>query len=333
MTDVSAGSTAAPEPRPMARPVAMMLPVSAVAQHLGIAAPTLRTWERRYGLRPTIRTPGGHRRYSAGDVARLERMHRLMERGVPPGQAAVASLAAVRHPGDLGGTSSATAAGVRPAATQPIDAGTVGDRRAVIRGMLLAAKHLDGEALDETVAEQLHARGLINGWDDIVGPALIAIGDAWALGKLGVESEHLASECISSQLRSWSSRRQDNPVSTRPVLLACAEREHHGLPLLAVAAALAERRIPVKLLGAMVPTVALGAAMRRSGPSATFVWSSQVATGDPLPYLHLSARRRSPVLVLGGPGWQRDGIGRVRKVRTADTLAGAVDLLAAIARP
>ena len=168
MTDVSAGSTAAPEPRPMARPVAMMLPVSAVAQHLGIkplrhCAPgsAATACGRRFDT-------GGHRRYSAGDVARLERMHRLMERGVPPGQAAVASLAAVRHPGDLGGTSSATAGGTGPAATQPIEGGTVGDPRAVVRGMLLAAKHLDGEALDETVAEQLHARGLINGWDDIV---------------------------------------------------------------------------------------------------------------------------------------------------------------------
>src|SRR5699024_2844712 len=50
------------------------LTVAAVAARLGVAASTLRTWERRYGLGPSARTAGRHRRYDAVDVTRLETM-------------------------------------------------------------------------------------------------------------------------------------------------------------------------------------------------------------------------------------------------------------------
>src|SRR4051794_29387468 len=48
------------------------LPVTAAARRLGLAASTLRSWERRYGLGPSLRTLGGHRRYSAGDLVALQ---------------------------------------------------------------------------------------------------------------------------------------------------------------------------------------------------------------------------------------------------------------------
>ena len=60
------------------------LTVSAVARRLGVAPATLRTWDRRYCLGPSQHAAGAHRRYSALDVARLERMRRLVLSGVPP---------------------------------------------------------------------------------------------------------------------------------------------------------------------------------------------------------------------------------------------------------
>ena len=43
---------------------------SAVAARLGVAVETLRTWDRRYGLGPGTRGPGGRRRYGEEDLAR-----------------------------------------------------------------------------------------------------------------------------------------------------------------------------------------------------------------------------------------------------------------------
>lgn len=64
------------------------LTVAAVARTLGVAASTLRTWDRRYGLGPSAHQAGSHRRYTPEDVARLQTMRRLTLRGVAPVDAA-----------------------------------------------------------------------------------------------------------------------------------------------------------------------------------------------------------------------------------------------------
>lgn len=69
------------------------LAVAAVARRLGVAPATLRTWDRRYGLGPSGRTAGSHRRYTPEDVARLLVMRRLTLDGVAPVDAARAALA------------------------------------------------------------------------------------------------------------------------------------------------------------------------------------------------------------------------------------------------
>src|SRR4051794_10359595 len=64
------------------------LPVTAAAGRLGLSASTLRSWERRYGLGPTLRTPGGHRRYSGADLAALQQLQQLIAAGMATATAA-----------------------------------------------------------------------------------------------------------------------------------------------------------------------------------------------------------------------------------------------------
>jgi len=47
------------------------MPIGEVARRTGVTVPTLRAWERRYGLLLPVRTAGGHRRYSDEDVRRV----------------------------------------------------------------------------------------------------------------------------------------------------------------------------------------------------------------------------------------------------------------------
>jgi len=74
--------------------------VAAVARRLGVAPATLRTWDRRYGLGPTLHNAGAHRRYSRSDIARLEAMRRLVLDGVPPADAARLAVETVPNPRD-----------------------------------------------------------------------------------------------------------------------------------------------------------------------------------------------------------------------------------------
>ena len=68
-------------------------PVGVVAERLGIAAPTLRSWDRRHGVGPSVRTSGNHRRYTELDIRRVELMSRLTAQGVPAQSAADSVLA------------------------------------------------------------------------------------------------------------------------------------------------------------------------------------------------------------------------------------------------
>lgn len=53
-----------------------------VAEILGISPVTLRSWDSRYGLGPSVRKPGQQRRYSDSDVERLKRVRRLTAEGM-----------------------------------------------------------------------------------------------------------------------------------------------------------------------------------------------------------------------------------------------------------
>jgi hypothetical protein len=97
------------------------------------------------------------------------------------------------------------------------------------------------------------------------------------------------------------------------------------LPLHALAAALAERRIATRILGARVPADALASAVRRTGPVAVFLWAQMPGYGDRRLFERLPALRPATRIVLGGPGWRStelpDGVTYV------DDLAAAVERL------
>lgn len=279
------------------RPVTDVLwGVGAVSRRVGIAAATLRTWDRRYGLGPSIRTGGGHRRYSELDVARVARMSRLIDEGVPSAQAARVALGSAAGPGEL----------------PDGDAGRAGEGRAyaedgaaaAVTAMVHAARELDGHTLTQLIAQVLERRGVVRGWTDVLAPFLVSVGTEWATGTLGIESEHVATECVADELRPWA--RQWAAVPARPrVLLASAGEEQHTLPLSVLAAALVERGVRSQLLGAGTPHPSLAAAVRKLRPAVVFLWSSRPETGRLHPPDTFAGT--DALLLLGGPGWAAAG--------------------------
>src|SRR5690349_19922676 len=81
------------EPAAGERAAELGWPVGVVAERLGIAAPTLRSWDRRHRIGPSVRTSGNHRRYTELDIRRVELMSRLTAQGVPAQSAAESVLA------------------------------------------------------------------------------------------------------------------------------------------------------------------------------------------------------------------------------------------------
>src|SRR5512141_3177918 len=61
--------------------------VKAIAHQTGVAAATLRAWERRYGVPTPPRTDSGYRLYSARDVAMVRWLQSQIENGMSISQA------------------------------------------------------------------------------------------------------------------------------------------------------------------------------------------------------------------------------------------------------
>lgn len=304
-----------------------LLPVGAVAARLGVAPGTVRSWGRRYGLVPAGRSPGGHRRYTGTDLARLTRMQRLVSTGMTPAAAARAALAAdpaTEAPESLVGDG----VGRRRAGGPGGRVLAVPRGSAEVRGLARAASRLDADGVLGMLGDLLADRGAILTWDEVLRPVLVAAGEHWARTGEGIDVEHVLSDTTIEALRAHRAC-QPRPVPGRPVLLASAPEEEHALPLHVLAAALAQHRVPLRMLGSRVPAPTLTAAILRTGASAVFVWRQLSTAG--LPELSALPRLRPPlVVVLGGPGW--DDVELPPTVHRPLDLATAVRLLAASRR-
>jgi DNA-binding transcriptional MerR regulator len=277
--------------------------IGALARRLGVAPATLRDWERRYGIGPGGRSPGGHRRYRPADIARIEHMRRLVLDGIPPSEAARAALATESAPG--------TEPAAQASRTEPdLAAWGAGGRSLPLpgqlpqaRGLARAALALDGPAIAGLLDRALDSSGVVLTWERLAVPVLIAVGERAATSGTCIDVEHLLSTQLLAALAARVGRLAE-PLNARTVLLACADDEEHSLPLYALAAALAERDVRTTMLGARTPPPALADAISRIGPAAAFVWSQTAATGDPAKLEGL-ARQRPPLrLFTAGPGWR-----------------------------
>lgn len=276
--------------------VSYALTVAAVARRLGVAPATLRTWDRRYGITPSDRTSGGHRRYTPQDVALLDRMRRLVILGLPPAEAA-----RVAHSG-------ADPLGIQQDITAPAGGGNVvalPGATTAARGLARAATALDTQAMTQIVVDAINERGTIWTWEQVISPVLISLGRRWETTGDGIEIEHLLTDSLMTAFKGVSSK-LSQPINPRAVLLACAPDELHSLPTFVLAAALAERRISAKTLGPRVPLTALVSAVRKTGPAAVLVWSQMSNTGNPQVLTELPILRPTPLVIAAGPGWQSE---------------------------
>lgn len=130
------------------------LSVASTARQLGVSPSTLRTWERRYGLGPSARTLGAHRRYTALDVARLQHMRALMSQGVSAADAAHQALSA--HEEDLS-----------------IDVTCTVSVEALVAAVNDADTCLIRSILDRALATE----GLVHSWTHLIRPTLQMIED------------------------------------------------------------------------------------------------------------------------------------------------------------
>lgn len=219
--------------------------VGQVAARLGVATPTVRTWDRRYGLSPSGRTPGGHRRYTGADIDRMQRVRDLVVTGMAPAKA-------VKLVGEL-----------------DQESGRI--ESAAIEALIDAVVRLDASELDTAGHGAITRMGVVEAWDRVLGPALSELDRQWELGIAPAKSEPFATTRLVRILR-------DHPRAPatrhhRPVILVCVDEGHHKLPAIATEAALAGAGISVIELGSRVPSDSIAQVAEAIDPAIVVVWS------------------------------------------------------------
>ena len=114
----------------------------------------------------------------------------------------------------------------------------------------------------------------------------------------------------------------------RLVLLACTEDEQHTLPLAALSAALAEDRVPSRMLGAATPARSLEGAVRETQPDAVVLWAQRAETASPgaLHALRPLTRCTGSSRARAGQRGPTDGAQRVTTLREALTALAGRDI-------
>ena len=212
-----------------------------VAELTGLAPARLRAWERRYEIVRPVRRPNGYRAYTADQVALLRAFARLIEGGERIGDLVqrpreeILAHAETRFPSDS------------PQAA-----------------LLEAVQRFDRERLEGLIAQQLALRGLRSFAADVVLPLAEAVGDMWALGKLPIAGEHLASEVVLHALKGGLRvNRRAGPM----VVAGCLPGERHEWGVLATLAIVQEEGWQVHYLGADLPVEEVVEASWKLGPA------------------------------------------------------------------
>lgn len=201
--------------------------IQEVAELTGLSAARLRAWERRYDVVRPERQANGYRAYSASQVALLRAFARLVNAGERIGDLAADSRDAV-----MARAESANGDG------------------SLLTRMVEAVRGYDRDLLEALVSERLDSLGLKRFADEVVLPLATQVGDLWALGRLPIASEHLASEVIVHALKGAIREiPRDGPL----LLAAGLPGERHEWGLLATLAAAQSEGWQVHYLGVDLP--------------------------------------------------------------------------------
>lgn len=250
-----------------------------VAELTGLAPARLRAWERRYEVVRPQRMSNGYRAYSADQVALLRAYARLIDGGERIGDLAARSREDV----------------LAQAEARALD----GSPQAAL---LEAVRAFDRERLEGLVAQQLALRGLRAFAEEVVLPLAQSVGDLWALGKIPIAAEHLASEVVLHALKGGlRMSRGTGPL----VVCGCLSGERHEWGFLATLAVLQEDGWRIHYLGADLPVEeVIEAAWQLSPRCVAFSSSDPSVVRANLPALAAVTGKLPPhtIAAIGGGG-------------------------------
>lgn len=249
----------------------------AVVHHTGVPAPTLRAWERRYGILSPRRGDNDYRLYSERDMATVTWLRERVDNGMTISQAI--ALLRSYEPARRRRRSRPMTAGAYEDEAPAIAAPQVAEPNPTFALPELGAALLDHLVrLDEAGAQQLIAQALAiypveQVCVDLFTPVLEQIGQLWEEGEVSVTTEHFAASVIRAQLEGLF--RSGPQIIDGPLLLVgCAPGELHEIGALMLALFVRRAGMRVVYLGQNVEIESLATTVATTAPAVVLLSAS-----------------------------------------------------------
>ncbi len=222
--------------------------LKAVLRETGLAADTLRAWERRYGLPTPQRTAGGHRLYSQYDIETIKWLIARQAEGLSISRAVDSwnkQVASGTDPlADTFSTNIIVPQNVNSSTDNALDR---------IRVEWIAACMNFSETHAEQALNKAFAISPVESvCIEVLQKGMSEIGALWFENRASVQQEHFASGLAMRRLDALLSA---SPAPTRPqtVIVGCPPDEWHTFTPLLLSLLLRRRGLNVIYLGANVP--------------------------------------------------------------------------------
>ena len=286
--------------------------MKAMVQLSGVAAPTLRAWERRYAILSPERARNDYRLYSWRDVAIIRWLKERVDAGMSISQA----VALFRHFEEehhhLQNEQQLAASEKANNAPETYNLRFVQER------LLAAFNSLDEAAASQLMASALAVYPLEQLCAELIKPVLWEVGRLWEQGYITVSIEHFASAFFRGLLTNLFHAMP--PVGTgRLIITCCAPGEEHELAALMLSLLLRRAGLHVAYLGQSIEINGLLQTIRQLSPaliciSATLVSCLHAVTDLGEKLQQLPPPR--PTLIFGGQAFEQhtDVIARVSGV-------------------
>lgn len=223
-----------------------------VLKETGLAADTLRAWERRYGLPSPNRTAGGHRLYSQRDIETIKWLIKRQSEGL-----SISRAVDLWNEETASGMDPLAGSGQQTALTSlamPIQYQAPDTTADTLRTRWIEACMEFNESAAENVLNQAFSMFPVEiVCLEVLQKGMSEIGERWYQNEANVQQEHFASALAMRRLDALLSA-SPAPTRNQTVVVGCPADEWHTLTPLLLSLLLRRRGLNVIYLGANVPS-------------------------------------------------------------------------------
>jgi methanogenic corrinoid protein MtbC1 len=221
-----------------------------VLKETGLAADTLRAWERRYGLPMPQRTAGGHRLYSQRDIETIKWLMKRQDEGLSISRAVDLwneQLTSGTDP--LAGASQSSQL---PVSTLPIPYQPETTLDTIREAWIQACLEFNEARAEQTLNQAFSMFPVEAVSMEVLQKGMSEIGARWYTNRASVQQEHFASALAMRRLDALLSA-SPYPTRNQTIIVGCPAGEWHTFTPLLLSLMLRRRGLNVIYLGANVP--------------------------------------------------------------------------------